>query len=467
MFSLTTKLALLSRLLLLILQLFANLLIPDHNAGVFLSPKTPAYRSVCNQIIHVGFSGLRRWDAEYFLHIAEYGYTYENTLAFYPLFPFTVRYATEAVSQILPAYFQCSKRNLLLIVALILNAFFFTMAARMLQRLSELVLGDRKKARLAVILFCFNPASVFFSAPYSESLYTWLTFAIMLKCVEGKFWTASVPLTLALLCRSNGLINIGFLLYFCAQRVYSKSKIDLLVLLEQCRKVLIIIVGLSLTFAAMQFYFYSLYCIKLDIKYPRLINEYARKHNYVLAGSHTKDINASPWCQQPFALSYSYIQSHYWDVGFLNYYEWKQMPNFLLALPILLLFLVNCAIYLKRNFALALRLGMFKKASRTNVPIDANLFVFIIHGLTLSIVCVLFVHIQVSTRMLASSSPLLYWLAIKSIKPYATNSNNISEIFRYFVRIRGESKLGVLIKFWFLSYFCIGTVLFANFLPWT
>ena len=41
----------------------------------------------------------------------------------------------------------------------------------------------------------------------------------------------------------------------------------------------------------------------------------------------------SEWCQYEPPVAYSYIQRVYWDNGFLTYWEAKQLPNFILAAP--------------------------------------------------------------------------------------------------------------------------------------
>lgn len=50
----------------------------------------------------------------------------------------------------------------------------------------------------------------------------------------------------------------------------------------------------------------------------------------------------------PTSSSVSLFQDHYWDVGFLRYYQWRQIPNFLLAAPTVVLIMYGAAVYLRR-----------------------------------------------------------------------------------------------------------------------
>ncbi|KAG2441008.1 hypothetical protein HXX76_003861 [Chlamydomonas incerta] len=44
-----------------------------------------------------------------------------------------------------------------------------------------------------------------------------------------------------------------------------------------------------------------------------------------------------PWCSSRLPYVYGFVQSLYWNVGFLRYWTLQQAPNFLLAMPVLLL----------------------------------------------------------------------------------------------------------------------------------
>lgn len=84
-------------------------------------------------------------------------------------------------------------------------------------------------------------------------------------------------------------------------------------------KVMVSMVIILLPFVTFQLYGYSLFC--LDVPSKELQTEPSKP----------------PWCSWRIPFSYSYIQSHYWNVGFLKYFEVKQIPNFILALPMVVL----------------------------------------------------------------------------------------------------------------------------------
>lgn len=473
-----TKLAISSRIILLFLQFIGNLLIPDHNpTDVFKSPSSSSLSSTnsnntntepLDYIIKFLFGGLLRWDAEYFLHISENGYTYENTTAFYPLYPFIIHIITKIFFHI--TFHLITFRYLALLLSILLNIYFFYRAANCLYDLTYKIFGDANKSWNSIILFCFNPASIFFTAPYSESLYCWLTFSLMLECIQNiRFFKTILILSLNLLCRSNGLLNLGYPCYFILRKILLK-KISIFKIMNLF--VILIISIIPLTFY--NFYIFKLFCsnstltsnfnssnnnnnnhnsLNLNIQHSKLIIDYAEKNNLILSGL-PRNPNNSLWCDKIIPIPYSYVQSVYWNVGFLNYYQFKQIPNFLLATPIIILILIMSIKYMK-NF---IQLCKLKNSIINGILLDKSI-PFVIHCFLLLIFCILFIHIQVTTRLIAASSPCLYWYGADYLPKNFININ-LSLINNYKSR-------SLLIVYWFGSYFVIGTILFCNFYPWT
>ena len=71
-------------------------------------------------------------------------------------------------------------------------------------RLSQVVLGDPKASQLALVLYCINPASVFMSSLYTESLFSALAFSGMLSLHFDHPFSAALCFAAASACRSNG-----------------------------------------------------------------------------------------------------------------------------------------------------------------------------------------------------------------------------------------------------------------------
>ncbi|KAG6401789.1 hypothetical protein SASPL_138654 [Salvia splendens] len=104
------------------------------------------------------------WDGVYFARIAECGYEYEQTYAFLPLLPLCVTIFSKSVFA--PLVPLIGYRAVLGLSGYVINNIAFVFAAFYLYRLSVIVMKDEKVALRAAILFCFNPASVFYSSVY-------------------------------------------------------------------------------------------------------------------------------------------------------------------------------------------------------------------------------------------------------------------------------------------------------------
>ena len=148
--------------------------------------------------------------------------------------------------------------------------------------------------------------------------------------------------------RSNAILNIGFVAYKGAKRIaleYYNYQILKKMKKHELSTLIANIIGDAIfpaffcTLAALapfvlfQWYGYTLYCglTKMHLSYDQEIIDYAQNHTLKLPSA-----DPSEWCLNTLPMAYSYIQSHYWNVGFLQYFHWKQIPNFILAAPMLI-----------------------------------------------------------------------------------------------------------------------------------
>ena len=490
MYSLREKVwwfAITTRLFIIFLQFIFNLVCPDHDADAFRSPRNPREEnSIFDSMVTLLFGGLVRWDAQYFIHIAKYGFTYENTLVFFPLYPMTIRCIAMVLRIVL---FILNEHSVIILTAVFINFICFVRSVMILYDLSRVVLKDTHLAYKAAILYCLNPASIFFTAAYSESMFAYLTFRSMLASVESDP-NIFLPLSLSTLTRSNGLSNLGFPAYewlknmkntsmpnFYSEFRFYPSKWSLIfdlrhIFLSFCQFMTVIILS-SVPLAFFHVYNYTKFCTQTNVTdLPPHVMHYAIDNNLVLPGN-----SRMPWCDSPIPVSYSYIQDKYWNVGFLRYYQIKQIPNFVLAFPILYIMLKFNIRFLREHRNELSSLGLMKETnqkettSKSDYPIE--MFPFVIHGLLLSCFCILLVHIQVSTRLLCSASPLMYWylafaLSYKTRSSDFEHANNLCSKWKVFLFTQKRYSVNdILILVYFVGYIVVGTFMYSNFLPWT
>ncbi len=134
-----------------------------------------------------------RWDAQWFVRIAEEGYATANgSPAFFPLYPSLVA----GLGRVLLGHYVLA--GIVVSLACCLGAFV------LLERLAESRLGA-EGARRAVLYLALFPMSLFLQAVYSESLFLLLVLATFVVAERGRFGWASVLAGLAMLTRATGV----------------------------------------------------------------------------------------------------------------------------------------------------------------------------------------------------------------------------------------------------------------------
>lgn len=199
-----------------------------------------------------------------------------------------------------------------------------------------------------------------------------------------------------------------------------------------------------------------------------------------------------PWCAWRVPSVYSYVQSAYWGVGPLKYYEWKQIPNFLLAAPTLALTAFGTARFFSAQVQGSPVTGLTvgdergaggsggrRWASRRAWPWRLMEAFFgsprlpgpasppfersgasslVVQWAFLGVFCALCMNVQVATRFLAAACPPLHWWTAGFVaRGGGTDAGNAA----------GSGAVGTSLRWYLALYFVVGAVLHANFLPWT
>jgi len=451
----------------------------------------------------------------------------EQAHAFLPLFPITIRYVTNFLIQIIPRCLLPSTYEAsVALTAIIVNILSFAIAAVSIYEMTIFILmredalmesnevnyglaNYRGIAKTTAQLFCMNPAGVFFTSAYSESMFAMLTFAGHAIAAKGRYhimmsktsdstgnsrlasyyWIPTTLLwILASYVRSNGtfssiwwiIIGIGR----CCSYIYGilistrRSRLCVIMTVVKC---------LSILFG---------HCIlALAVAAPVLYHDWrGRSFHCMQQQSDAFLIQPAEWCTQDgdanFSL-YSYVQRKHWNVGLLRYYEIKQIPNFILAMPVLTLsfsaaaswiamswnrhityvaserkncitlknvcWWVFCALSSSSSDLIGTEQGKGRRPSvPTRLMLGASCLSYYAILTGFALVGAFVAHVQISTRLICSSCPALYWFVSSLVIPCDTKA----QTHLYFPR-------PVVIFFYFILYNLLGVIMHANWLPWT
>ena len=435
--------------------------------------------------------------------------TSQEAHAFYPLYPIMIQILVAILLWCTPtSKLPSTCEGVVVLSAYLFNTICYLWSAKQLYNMTKLLLLDTSKAsskspeslideserwaRRVLLLYIINPATIFFNTSYSESCaaafiftgYYWILYYRMVTPSVTYLMGTWLVWYLSCFVRSNGVLNAGYLFLFGIGGVLGDGKTFSTLLVPMS----LMVGSIALVMGSMgvyNFHAYRNHCLidsmssATDID-PASIDGNSLTHCSLLDGYH-----APEWCQNgPYFNVYSFVQRKYWNVGLFRYYEWKQLPNFILAAPVL--YCSTCAVF---NWIRISRERCSKLTDTKKRPNYVETFarwsisslqsfagdkqythnkgefgmqpttietILLGHPILLGHYAVLAVsviigmslaHVQITTRMIFSTCPALYW--------YLT------------VMISKHGRFGDAVIFWCFLYIVLGLIMHPNWLPWT
>jgi phosphatidylinositol glycan class V len=458
----------------------SDVVFPDHQAtGV--ERVSSLFSSNWKQALLPAF---QKWDAAHYIKLATGGYTDENQVAFSPFYPRILKF----VGNLFVKWFGGTVMEGVVMAGMVVNIAAFIAATFILRKLLPLITPYKKGNRIfeiAIVIWCFNPAGIFFSTLYTESLFALLSWSAFMFFETHRTALCMVMFFLASMLRSNGTLNAvvvvaAWLSDRYRQREHRKSPAQNTIDMVRLGLICLSIILPSVLYNILHMHMLCgpapsvpqakdevvPYLTSMATRY--LLQQWGGMipKSPLTVSNETTQLcsSAKPWHRLMPNYAYSHIQSKYWNVGLFRYWHWKQIPNFLLAAPI-----VYIAVYTiqhfdeifgqvpdgKKNDDAPAKGG--KNAARGTAATEdrwqrmlANpAFPYAAHLLVLLCVGLFFANVQITTRLLCASSPIIFvgmaHLYSKQRSAFKTNW----------------------VVWYLVLYNVLGAVLHSNHFPWT
>jgi phosphatidylinositol glycan class V len=478
---------LLWRCFVLSLYVIADILLPDHEASGVESLQD-TFATTWSRLLLKPFT---RWDSVYYITIALHGYQNEYYYVFYPFYPFLLRYLGKAVGLL-----GSSPLESVIIGGIFYNTICYILNYYLLILILQKLRYSQAIQDTAALLYLYQPATVFSLTIYTEAIYTTFTWLGVysylhehrsIQCIGiGCFGTAS-------LIRSNGMLNMLFLITVSFRRLCAThSNIATMKGGVYIEYMMICLGSLACLIPsyAIQSVLYPLFCPSNTTANPAIPLSFLT-HQALCTPPHTpftfssSSLLAALW--QPSI--YSHLQSVYWQIGWFRTYTFRQLPNFLLALPVCFTISyyglypsIRSAFFSPQRkdrwngvmsstgWSEEREVGGWEKVLRTSQALVDRVIEYVVykkesiwiaHTSAMLFLVLTLAHVQIATRLFATS-PYLYLLVAQLITQEEDNNEAEGDH-------RQERKKRMVDYLWngWIGYACVGIVLHANHFPWT
>ncbi|PVI04131.1 glycosyltransferase family 76 protein [Periconia macrospinosa] len=430
----------------------------DTSALILANPELNRYEKFENSTI-LGNSALKlfRWDALYFVEAAKRNKVYEQEWAFSWAYSHILRRATERKSVLHIGLFSKDVEpplgTYLWVSVFVSIVMHWASVASLFSLLNQVMStpSGNPISFVACVLHIVSPAGIFLVAPYAESMFAALNIYGMLCYVRSR--CGVIPSQDRTVKQDIMLLASGCM-FACAAMIRGNGLLSGLIFVSDvASSALRILKGRTIR---NELRLVAVTCVAgvllaLGFVFPQYV---AFKEYCTTAGGVTRP----PWCEKTIPSIYSWVQSKYWNVGFLRYWTIPNLPLFLLAAPVLWLLLQSSATYLRNSKNELLGFAHISHGNSLTKPtgtkrVSNNFPQLVLPQLALALAAATSFHVQIINRI--SSGYPLWYLSVAKSATASESSNQRSKVgFSFQIVVRGM-----------IMYVIIQAALYASFLP--